>query len=223
MVTLDDSPWASRPGGYGQTECMGMLSVNAWGGDSIGSSGRPSPIAQVRIVDPDGNEVAPGEVGEIVARGPSIMNGYLGHDELNAARQAGGWHHTNDLGRREADGSLSWVGPKARIIKSAMENIYPAEVEGALAQHPAVREAAVIGVPDPTWGQSVKAIVVLHEGQSATEQQLVEHCREIIASYKKPRSIEVVDALPRNGFAVDYDTLDERFGGGGYPTSVRQT
>jgi long-chain acyl-CoA synthetase len=199
---------------------MGMLTLNAWGGDAVGTSGRPTPMALVRIVDPDGNEVRPGEVGEIVARGPTVMNGFLHRDELNGARLAGDWHHTNDLGRREEDGSLTWIGPKGRLIKSAAENIYPAEVEGALQKHPAVQEAAVIGVPDSTWGQSVKAIVVLREGHDATEDEVIAHCRSLIASYKKPRSVEFVDKLPRRGFAIDYEALDDRFGGGGYPSSA---
>lgn len=221
MVAVDESPWARKPAGFGQTEVMGMLTLNAWGGDAIGSSGRPSPLALVRIVDPDGHEVPPGEVGEIVARGPTVMNGYLHRDELNAERQAGGWHHTNDLGRRELDGSLTWIGPKTRLIKSAAENIYPAEVEGALQKHPAVHEAAVIGVPDSTWGQSVKAVVVRRDGHNVTADELIDHCKSLIASYKKPRAVEFTDKLPRDGFAIDYAALDERFGGGGYPTSVR--
>jgi long-chain acyl-CoA synthetase len=217
MITVDTSPWARRPAGYGQTEVMGMLTFNAVGGPAQGTAGRPSPVSRVRIVDPEGNEVAPGEVGEIVARGPTVMMGYHRRPEVNAERQAGGWHHTNDLGRREPDGSISFVGPKTRLIKSAAENIYPAEVEGCIARHPAVAEAAVIGVPDPTWTQSLKAVVVLRHGASATADEIIEHCRANIASYKKPRSVEFVDRLPRQGFAVDYDALDERFGGGGYP------
>jgi long-chain acyl-CoA synthetase len=217
MITVDTSPWARRPAGYGQTEVMGMLTFNAVGGPAQGSAGRPSPVSRVRIVDPDGNEVPPGEVGEIVARGPTVMTGYHRRPEVNAERQAGGWHHTNDLGRREPDGSISFVGPKTRLIKSAAENIYPAEVEGCIARHPAVAEAAVIGVPDPTWTQSLKAVVVLRDGASATAEEIVEHCRANIASYKKPRFVEFVDRLPRRGFVVDYDALDARFGGGGYP------
>ena len=217
MITVDESPWGQKPAGYGQTEVMGMLTFNAVGGPATGTSGRPSPAVQVRIVDPDGNDVAPGETGEIVGRGPTMMNGYFDRDELNAVRQAGGWHHTNDLGRREQDGSITFIGPKTRIIKSAAENIYPQEVEGALAKHPAVKEAAVIGVPDKTWTQSVKAIVVLKDGESATPDDIIEHCRASIASYKKPRSVEFVDALPRQGWLVDYDALDAQFGGGGYP------
>jgi long-chain acyl-CoA synthetase len=217
MITVDTSPWARKPAGYGQTEVMGMLSFNAVGGEGMGTSGRPSPAMQVRIVDPDGNEVEPGETGEIVARGPTVMTGYFNRGELNEQRQAGGWHHTNDLGKREADGSITFVGPKTRIVKSAAENIYPAEVEGCINRHPAVKESAIIGVPDPKWTQSVKAVVVLQEGETTTADDIIEHCRANIASYKKPKSVEFVDALPRQGWLIDYDTLDAQYGGGGYP------
>ena len=145
------------------------------------------------------------------------MNGYLNRAEINAARQRDGWHHTNDLGRRETDGSLTFIGPKGRLIKSAAENVYPTEVETCLKQHPAVADCAIIGVPDPKWTQNVKAIVVLKPGQSATAEELIEHCRARIASYKKPKSVEFVNALPRKGWAVDYESLDAQFGGGGYP------
>jgi long-chain acyl-CoA synthetase len=177
-------------------------------------------VVRVRIVDPDGNEVPTGETGEIVAAGPQVMSGYRNRPEETARRQAGGWHHTNDLGRREADGSLSFVGPKGRLIKSAAENIYPAEVEGALNAHDAVREAAVIGIPDSTWGQSVCAVVVLHEGKDATEDELIASVRDRIASYKKPRSVVFrAEPLPRLGWPIDYDALDAEYGGGGYPGS----
>jgi acyl-CoA synthetase (AMP-forming)/AMP-acid ligase II len=217
MITVDTSPWARRPAGYGQTEVMGMLTFNALGAGGVGTSGRASPVTQVRIVDPEGREVAPGETGEIVARGPTVCNGYHHRPELNERRLAGGWWHTSDLGRREVDGTISFVGPKTRIVKSAAENIYPAEVEACIARHPAVKECAIIGVPDRKWTQSVKAIVALKDGQTATAEDIIEHCRASIASYKKPRLVEFVDALPRQGWAVDYDALDERFGGGGYP------
>jgi long-chain acyl-CoA synthetase len=221
MTTPDTSPWARHPAGYGQTEVMGMLTFNAVGGPGEGGHGRPSPMTHVRIVDPAGNEVAPGQTGEIVARGPTVMSGYLRRDELNAARQADGWHHTNDLGRREPDGSITFIGPKTRIIKSAAENIYPTEVEQCLIRHPDVEEAAVIGVPDAQWTQSVKAVVVLKEGASVTADDLIDHCRTSIASYKKPRSVEFVDKLPRDGWVVDYAALDAQFGGGGYPGASR--
>ncbi len=217
MVSADDSPWGRRPAGYGQTEVCGLVTFNALGATGTGTSGRVSPLAQVRIVDPDGAEVPAGETGEIVCRGPIVMNGYFADESGNAARRRGGWHHTGDLGRREPDGSLTFVGPATRLIKSAAENIYPVEVEACLTAHPAVREAAVIGVPDRVWTQRVVAIVAFHEGSSATAEELIAHCRERIASYKKPTAVEVVDTLPRDGFAVDYGALDARFGGGGYP------
>jgi long-chain acyl-CoA synthetase len=218
MITVDDSPWTRRPAGFGQTEVTGMLTFNALGGECAGNSGRPSPVVAVRLLDPDGNEVPPGETGEIAARGPQVMTAYRNRDEETARRQAGAWHHTGDLGRRELDGSLSFVGPKGRIVKSAAENIYPAEVEAALSAHDAVREAAIIGVPDPTWGQSVLAVVVLHDDQSAEEQELIDHVKSRIASYKKPKSVVFRTVpLPRNGWPIDYDALDAEYGGGGYP------
>jgi long-chain acyl-CoA synthetase len=221
MVQVDDSPWGRHPAGYGQTEVTGMLTFNALGIGSQGTSGRPSPLVQVRIVDPDGQEVPDGETGEIVARGPIVVSGYHDRDGLNQERTRDGWWHTGDLGLRETDGSVTFVAPLTRIVKSAAENIYPAEVEGCLAKHPAVKEAAIIGVPDPKWTQRVLAVVVLKEGASATADELIEHCRAHIASYKKPSVVEFVDELPRQGWAVDYRALDERFGGGGYPGTGR--
>jgi long-chain acyl-CoA synthetase len=216
MITVDTSGWGQKPAGYGQTEVMGMATLNALQ-PSIGSSGRPAPFVRIAMLSPDGEELPAGEVGEIGVRGPTVMNGYFNRPALNDERQAGGWHHTNDLGRIEPDGSLTFVAPKGRLIKSAAENIYPAEVEACLKSHPAVADAAVIGVPDPKWDQNVTAIVVLAEGQTATADEIIGHCRERMASYKKPKAVEFVDALPRQGWAVDYDALDERFGGGGYP------
>jgi acyl-CoA synthetase (AMP-forming)/AMP-acid ligase II len=220
MVTVDDSPWGTHPAGYGQTEATGMLTFNALGIGGSGTSGRPSPWVQVRIVDPEGNEVPEGETGEIVARGRVLTNGYHDRAELNAERTRGGWWHTSDLGQREADGTITFVAPLTRIVKSAAENIYPAEVEGCLTRHPGVKEAAIIGLPDPKWTQKVCAVVVRAEGpegDALTAEALIEHCRSLIASYKKPSVVEFVDALPRQGWAIDYRALDERFGGGGYP------
>ena len=156
MVQVDDSPWGTHPAGYGQTEATGMLTFNALAIGAMGTSGRPSPWVQVRIVDPEGNDVPVGETGEIVARGRVLTSGYHQRPELTTERTRGGWWHTNDLGRREVDGSITFVAPLTRIVKSAAENIYPAEVEGCLHRHPGVKEAAVIGVPDPKWTQRVR-------------------------------------------------------------------
>jgi acyl-CoA synthetase (AMP-forming)/AMP-acid ligase II len=217
LTAPDESRWGAAPGGYGQTELVGMTTWNVFGRGATGLHGRSAPLVQVRIVDPDDQEVAVGEVGEIVVRGPTVMNGYWNRPEETAQRFRNGWHHTHDLGRREPDGSITFVGPATRMLKSAAENIYPVEVERCIAEHPAVRECAVIGVPDEVWVQSVKAIVVLEDGAHVTADEIVEHCRSRLASYKKPRSVAFVGALPRAGFAVDYDALDAQFGGGGYP------
>ncbi|HEX6379884.1 MAG TPA: AMP-binding protein, partial [Acidimicrobiia bacterium] len=157
---------------FAQTECpMTATYMRAQdhilegpGSERLASCGHARSGMEVAILDEEDRPLPVGESGEICVRGPALMNGYWNRPELNAQRQAGGWHHTNDLGRREADGSITFIGPKTRIIKSAAENIYPSEVEGTLAKHRAVKEAAVIGVPDKTWTQSVKAIVVLKDG-----------------------------------------------------------
>jgi long-chain acyl-CoA synthetase len=215
MVTIDTSPWGRRPYGFGQTESLGYATHALLGGQ--GGMGYADPVVQLRILDEAGKEVANGAVGEIALRGPTVTSGYWNRPELTLQRQRDGWHRTNDLGRREADGSLSFIGPKGQLIKSAAENIYPAEVEACIRQHPAVKDVGVIGTPDPIWVQSVKAVVVLKPGEVATEADIVEHCRARIASYKKPRQVVFVDAIPRSGPAIDYERLNAEHGGGGYP------
>jgi len=218
-----ETPWTASPGGFGQTEVNGLCTWRSIGGIGAGSHGRPFPFVQLAILDEDGHELPPGSVGEIGVRGPTVMVGYHDRPEENARRRRGSWHHTHDLGRREADGSLTFVGPKTTMIKSGVENIYPAEVETAIRAHPAVADVCVIGVPDPQWDQSVKAVVVLRDGASATEDEIIAHTRSLIASYKKPRTVVFVASLPRDasGFAVDRGAVDEAHGGGGYPGPAR--
>ncbi len=216
MVQPDRSRWGRRAGGYGQTELTGMATFTLLAPDGAGAHGRPSPLLAVRVVGPDDEEVPTGETGELVARGVTVMNGYWNRPDENARRSAGGWHHTGDLGRYEADGTLTFVGPAGRMLKTGAENVYPAEVEACLRAHPEVADAAVIGVPDPAWVQQVVAVVVV-PGEIDIDS-VIDHCRAHLASYKKPRRVEVVDALPRlPSGAVDYDALDQRFGGGNYP------
>ncbi len=204
--------------GYGQSEVMGLATYSFFAPNGASRFGRPSPLVQLRIVDDAGQDVPAGEVGEIVFRGPTVMNGYWRRPELNAQRHRDGWHHTFDLGRREADGTVSFIGPKMQMIKSGNENIYPAEVEACLRQHPAIADCAVIGVPDEKWIQSVKAIVKLKPGGTVTAAELIEHCRTRIASYKKPSLIEFADAIPRTAMGgIDYKVLDAAYGGGNYP------
>jgi long-chain acyl-CoA synthetase len=213
----DTTLWGTEPGGFGQTEVSGLAVLNAYGGKGLGNSGRPSPLVQVRVVDPAGRECAVGQSGELVIRGDLVHAGYWNRPELNRQRMRNGWWHTTDLGRREPDGTVHFIGTMTRMIKSAAENIYPPEVEACLESHPAVREAALIGVPDPKYRQSVKAVVALVDGATVSEREMIEHCKSRIASYKKPRSVEFVPALPRRDGVKDYDALDRMFGGGGYP------
>jgi acyl-CoA synthetase (AMP-forming)/AMP-acid ligase II len=213
----DTTLWGTEPGGFGQTEVTGLAVLNAYGGRGMGNSGRPSPLVQVRVVDAEGRECAVGVPGEIAIRGDLVHAGYWNRPELNAARMRNGWWHTTDLGRRELDGTIHFVGTMTRMIKSAAENIYPPEVEGCIESHPAVKEAALIGVPDPKFRQSAKAVVALVPGGTASEAEIIEHCKNRIASYKKPRTVEFVDVLPRRDGVKDYDALDRAFGGGGYP------
>jgi len=220
MTSRDTSPFATRPGAYGQTEVSGIAVYAAYGGHpGVFTAGRPGPGTRIRIVDPDDREVPDGETGEIVVAGPIVHNGYWHRPELNGERFRGGWWHTNDLGRRDPDGVLTFIGPKAHLIKSGVENIYPVEVERCIEEHPDVREAAVIGVPDRKWTQTVKAIVVREGDAALTAEDVIEHCRARIASYKKPTSVEFLnEALPRTAAgAKDHAALDDRFGGGNYP------
>jgi long-chain acyl-CoA synthetase len=214
LVTIDPNAAA---GGYGQTEVMGLLSMNLPGVSAIGSHGWPSPAASIRVVGENDQDVPIGEVGEILARGPLVMCGYHNRDELNQVRFRNGWYHTNDLGRLETDGSLTFVAPKGRMMKSGSENIYPAEVELCIRQHPGVLDCAVIGVPDQQWVQSVKAIVVPKPDYGVTTSDVIDQCTRRLASYKKPKYVEFVDALPRRDGIVDYLALEAQFGGGGYP------
>jgi long-chain acyl-CoA synthetase len=217
LVMPASSPFGKQPRVYGQTEIMGFVSLGFLGG---GGAGRVSPLAQVRIVDDEGNDKAIGEAGEIAVRGALVMNGYYNRDTENARRSQHGWHLTRDLGKRLEDGSVAFVGPKTTMIKSGVENIYPAEIEACIRQHPAIQDVCVIGVPDPKWQQNVKAIVVFKTGSSASADELIEHCRHRMASYKKPKLIDVADALPRKPDGqLDRNAADQLFGGGGYPST----
>jgi acyl-CoA synthetase (AMP-forming)/AMP-acid ligase II len=185
--------------GYGTSETVGMVTFEGRLPRGTGPFGRTSPAVALRIVDPEGVEVPPGEIGEMVVRGPQVMAGYHGFEPMDPD----GWRHTGDLGRREPDGSITFLGPNQDMIKSAMENIYPVEVENALRQHDAVKDACVIGVPDPDFGQAVLAVVERAPGAEVAGDELIEFVRERIASYKKPRQVVFVDELPRAGFFVD--------------------
>ena len=163
------------------------------------SAGRALPHVEVRVVNATGDEVPPGEIGEIVARGDNVMVGYWNRPKETAAAVCDGWMHTGDMGRMDEHGYLYIVDRLKDMIITGGENVYSAEVENALAGHPAVATAAVIGVPDDRWGERVHAVIALRPGGEATQESIQEHCRALIAGYKVPRSMEFVDELPVSG------------------------
>jgi acyl-CoA synthetase (AMP-forming)/AMP-acid ligase II len=162
------------------------------------STGRAGPGSEIKIVDEQDRELRAGEIGEICGRGAQLMSGYWKLPEATAEALRGGWMHTGDAGCIDAEGFLYIKDRVKDMIVSGGENIYPREVEDALFAHPAVADAAVIGVPSERWGEEVKAIVVLAPGHSASAQELMDWCKGRIAAYKRPRSIDFSDALPRN-------------------------
>jgi len=161
------------------------------------SVGPPVRDIEVRLVDEFDRDVPRGEVGEVIVRGPCVMMGYWNQPEATAAALRGGWMHTGDMATMDEDGYLYLVDRKKDMIISGGENVYSTEVEAVLYQHPAVVEAAVIGVPDSIWGETVKALVVLKAGQITSAEALQRFCRERIAGYKVPRSVEFLESLPK--------------------------
>ena len=159
--------------------------------------GRLTQFARARIVDSAGNEVEDGEPGELLLAGPHVCAGYWRRPEDTAAAIRDGWFHTGDLARRDPEGFHYIVDRKKDLIITGGENVYPTEVEAALHEHPAVREAAVIGVPDSVWGEAVTAVVALHAGQAETAEGLCEYLRERLARYKVPKRIVFTDDLPK--------------------------
>jgi long-chain acyl-CoA synthetase len=184
--------------GYGPTECSPVLTVNPPRGvRKIGSVGPAIPEVELGIVDDEDRPQPCGTVGEIVARGPNVMLGYLNRPTETAQALRNGWYHTGDLGRVDEDGYYTIVDRKTDLIIVGGLNVYPREIELVFAQHPAVAESAVIGVPDPLRGEVPQAMVVLREGAEATPQGLLAWCRQRLAAYKIPRGLRIVPALPK--------------------------
>ncbi|HEX7884555.1 MAG TPA: long-chain fatty acid--CoA ligase [Phenylobacterium sp.] len=163
----------------------------------LASIGKPAANVELRIVDPEGRDVAPGQIGEIACRCDTMMLGYWQKPEETAQTIRAGWLHTGDLARMDENGFVYLVDRIKDMIIRGGENIYPAEIERVLYDHPAIAEAAVIGVADADWGECVKAVVVLRPGMQATAEDVIGHCRDRLASYKKPTYVEFIDVLPR--------------------------
>jgi long-chain acyl-CoA synthetase len=195
--------------GYGQSESSPLLTAlmpedHITEGDErftrrLASCGRPVIGVEVEVVDENDRPVKRGEVGEVVARGPNVMMGYWKRPEETATALRGGWLHTGDMATIDEEGYIYLVDRKKDMIISGGENVYSTEVENVIYQHPTVREAAAIGVPDEKWGEAVKAIVTLKAGASLTESELIEFCASKLADYKVPKSVEIREGeLPKS-------------------------
>jgi acyl-CoA synthetase (AMP-forming)/AMP-acid ligase II len=189
---------------YGLTETTGAITYlppedhDPNGNERMKSCGKPFSSVEIKIVDEQGNTLPPREVGEIITRSKQNMKGYWNLPEATAKAIKGEWFYTGDAGYTDEEGYVYIYDRVKDMIVSGGENIYPAEVESAIFGHPAVADVAVIGVPDEKWGESVKAVIVKKPGVEATGDEIIAYARERIASYKVPRSVDFVEALPRN-------------------------
>lgn len=186
--------------GYGMSEAGTVLHVpidRRAVKDNPGSVGLPAPLLDIRIVDEEGREVKEGEIGELWLRGPAVTPGYWNKPRETAAAFTDGWYRTGDLGRREANGFYRIVDRLKDMYISGGENVYPAEVEAVLASHPAVLDAAVVGVPDSRWGECGLAYIVLRPGATATGDEIAGHCAARLAAFKRPARILLVETIPR--------------------------
>lgn len=184
---------------YGSTE--GGIVCNLRPADQlrkIQCVGRPFPLTEVRLLGADGSEVGVGEVGELHSRSPCLFTGYWGKPDATREAFRGEWMTVGDMARRDEEGYIYLVDRKKDLIISGGVNVYPREVEEVLHTHPAVAEAAVIGVPDSYWGEAVKAFVAFRRGQEARPEDMIAFCAKKLAGFKLPKSVEIVDALPRN-------------------------
>jgi len=188
--------------GYGLTETVGPVAMlrpdDHLNEEKLQSCGKAVPGAKLRVVDEEGNDCAIGDVGEIIVSGVQVMNGYWNRPDDTAAAIKDGWFHTGDAGYFDSDGYLFIHDRLKDMIVSGAENVYPAEVERALEGFPGIAEVAVIGVPDEQWGEAVKAVVVAKPGAVLSEDEIIEFARTRVARFKCPKSVDIVDAIPRN-------------------------
>jgi long-chain acyl-CoA synthetase len=189
-------PSASIRQGYGLTETGALLTTNPIGREKPGSVGFPVPGVDLRVVDDEGRELPPGEIGEICSRSPGVMQGYWNAEEITREAIVDGWLHTGDVGYIDDEGYLFIVDRKKDLIIRGGFNVYPRDVEDALVEHPEVQMAGVVGKPDEVTGEEVVAFVTLNDGSTLEPEELVAWARERIGGYKYPRQVHVLEALP---------------------------
>ncbi len=206
--------------GYGLSECTVVCTLNPLHGvRKAGSVGLPMPGIDVGVVDDTDQLLPAGQAGEVVVRGPNVMRGYLGRPDESAQVLRRGWLHTGDVGRFDDDGYLTLVDRVKDLIIRGGENIYPKEIEDVLYAHPAVLEAAVVGQPDPVFGEQPVAFVTLRPGFSAIPEDLTGHCRRSLARYKVPCEVYIEETLPKNAVGkIAKPVLRERLKAAGAPS-----
>ena len=198
---------------YGQTETAMIATIGRYN-DAPGSVGRPVVLSDVRTVDDDDQPLPPGEIGEIVMRGPLVFQGYWNLADENARTFRGDWHHTGDIGKFDDAGFLYYAGRKEEkeLIKPGGENVYPVEVEKVILEHPAVENTVVFGVPDPKWKEGIKAVCLLKPGASLEAQTLIDFVGERIARFKKPHYVEMTTDFPLKADGTpDREKIKARF------------
>ena len=201
--------------GFGQTETTGWVTVQRFR-ERPGAAGIPGPACRVRVVDDYDRDVPAGAPGEILARGPTVFQGYFDQPDVNEYTFRGGWHHTGDVGRFDPDGYLHYVKrkPEKELIKPGGENVYPAEVESTIVELAEVNAACVFGVPDRKWGEGIMAVVETADAGRLTAEQVIEHVGSRIARFKRPQHVAFTGSLPRDeSGAVDREAVKAEWAG----------
>ena len=221
---MENFPNAELQQGYGLTETSPILTtldadehrraIASGNLERLKAAGRPVTGVDMRIVDAEGRPVPPGAAGEVVVRGPNVTKGYLNRPAETEEAFRGGWFHTGDIGRMDEEGFMYLLDRKKDMVITGGENVYTSEVEAALYQHPGVNEAAVVGVPDETYGEALFAVIVPAPGAHMSQDEIIAHCRERIGGYKIPRRMAFVDQMPKSAMGKILKTELRRIYGG---------
>ena len=204
----------------GMTESSGVASASVVDDvqnkslEILASAGKETVVSWLKVIDDNGHELPRDQVGELLIKGPMVMKGYWKNPEATTEIIEDGWLYTGDLVKIDQEGNLYYVDRKKDMIKTGGENVYSKEVEETISTHPAVLDVAIIGVPDEIWGEAIKSIIELNPGMTATEQEIIEHCKANLARFKAPKSVVFVEkgTLPRGGLGkIQKNVLREKY------------